>query len=59
MTDLLDRQLTAYGKNPAAAKELLAIGRSPLTPDLDDIELAAWTNVSRVVLNLHDSVTRK
>jgi len=27
-------------------------------PDLDEVQLAAWTSVGRVLLNLHESITR-
>jgi hypothetical protein len=35
-----------------------AVGLSPVPEGVDIAELAAWTNVARVVLNLHESITR-
>jgi hypothetical protein len=37
---------------------LLKIGQTPLPKDLDQSELAAWTNIARVILNLHETITR-
>ena len=42
---------------PSAAK-LLAVGDCRRPADLDPAELAAWTQVARVIFNLHEFVTR-
>jgi hypothetical protein len=55
---LLDKQLTEYRCDSAAAQALLKIGQSPLPPEADPAELAAWTNIARVILNLHETITR-
>ena len=55
---LLAKQLEEYHAHPAAAQELLKIGFAPLPKDADQPELAAWTNVLRVLLNLHETITR-
>ena len=55
---LLDEQLRHYRADPAAADALLATGDSPLPAGLDRAELAAWTHVARVLLNLHEFITR-
>jgi hypothetical protein len=47
-----------YEADPAAASALLGLGEWPLPPDLDRAELAAWTSVARVLLNLHESINR-
>jgi hypothetical protein len=54
---LLDRHLTDYRANPAAARALISPGIAP-TDGLDAAELAAWTHIARVLLNLHETVTR-
>ena len=48
---------TEYAARPDDAKKLLAIGLAP-TPTGNAPELAAWTSVCRVVLNLHETITR-
>ena len=55
---LLDGHLRHYRADPAAADALLATGDSPLPAGLDRAELAAWTHVARVLLNLHEFITR-
>jgi hypothetical protein len=55
---LLDRHLTDYRANPAAARALISTGVAPTPEGLDAAEHAAWTHVARVLLNLHEMVTR-
>ena len=55
---LLDKHLTDYRANPAAARALISTGVAPPPEGLDAAELAAWTHVARVMLNLHETVTR-
>ena len=55
---LLEKQLAEYRADPAAAQALLKIGQTPPPPDTDPAELAAWTNIARVILNLHETITR-
>jgi hypothetical protein len=56
---LLEQQLAAYRAEPAAAEALLKTGQTPMPSFADKIELAAWTHVARVLLNLHETVTRE
>jgi hypothetical protein len=55
---LLEHHLGAYRRDPAAAAELLATGLAPAPDSIDKPELAAWTHVARVLLNLHETITR-
>jgi hypothetical protein len=55
---LLQRQRHEYSDDITAAQLLLKTGNSPVPADLDPAELAAWTHVVRVLLNLHESITR-
>jgi len=55
---LLDKQLAEYRCSPAAAQALLKTGQSLPPPETDPAELAAWTNIARVILNLHETITR-
>jgi len=55
---LYRQQLAAYQADPAAADALLKVGFAPAPADLDKPELAAWTHVARVLLNLHETITR-
>ena len=44
--------------NPEAAKELTAVGESPPDETLDAVEVAAWTMIANLILNL-DEVLNK
>jgi hypothetical protein len=58
LAGLHDRHLAEYRADPTAAQQILHTGDRPAPPDLDPAELAAWASVARVLLNLHESVTR-
>jgi hypothetical protein len=47
-----------YVKDRAAAMELVRVGQAPRPPDVDAVELAAWTAVGRALLNLNETITR-
>ena len=55
---LLEQQLAVYRKDPDAAHKLLKTGLAPLPKETDPVELAAWTHIARVLLNLHEGITR-
>jgi hypothetical protein len=55
---IYERQLARYTKNKEAARELVSIGESPRPADLDVSELAAWTAVGNVLLNLDETITK-
>jgi hypothetical protein len=55
---LYEQQRNAYRADPASAEALLKTGNAPLPATLDKADLAAWTHVARVLLNLHETITR-
>jgi hypothetical protein len=55
---LLAQNSQYYTEHHAAATKLLQIGLKPLPPQLDKVELASWTLVARLVLNLSEVFTR-
>ncbi len=55
---LLKKHRAQYAKDGKAADAILSIGISPRPKDVDKTELAAWTSVSRVLLNLNETITR-
>ncbi|HEY1599441.1 MAG TPA: DUF1549 and DUF1553 domain-containing protein, partial [Pirellulales bacterium] len=57
-SELLARHLADYRQNAEAAAALVKIGNAPVADSLDRAELAAWTHVARVLLNLHETITR-
>jgi hypothetical protein len=58
LTALLDANLPLYQQNPAAAAALLGVGLAPQPQNIDPAQLAAWTQVARALLNLHETITR-
>ena len=55
---LLERHQSTYAADPVAAQTLLKTGLAPAPGDLNASELAAWTGVTRAILNLHEVITR-
>ena len=51
-------QLERYQHDSEAAKQLASVGQSKLPDDVDLAELGAWTAIARVLLNLHETITR-
>ncbi|MCH7685767.1 MAG: DUF1553 domain-containing protein, partial [Planctomycetes bacterium] len=58
LVELFNEQLRQYQSNPEQAEKLLAVGDSPVDESLDRAELAAWTIVASVLLNLDETITR-
>ena len=53
----LQRLQTTYGQDPEAAGKLIAVGDLPRPAESDDSELATWTALSNVILNLNETIT--
>jgi hypothetical protein len=58
LQSILDKQQAKYSKDKTAAENLLKVGESPRDPKLDSAELASWTTMCGVILNLDEAVTR-
>jgi len=58
VADLLEKHQAQYAEDAQASAAILEVGLAPAPPDVDPAELAAWTSVARVILNLHETVTR-
>ena len=54
----LATQKQQYGEAPDDAAKLIRIGNTPANRTAPGVELAAWTQVCRVILNLHETITR-
>ncbi len=48
-----------YGRNTDAAQKLLAVGESKPDPQLNSAELAAWTGLANLMLNLDETITKE
>jgi hypothetical protein len=55
----LHRYRSRYLADPAAASEYLSNGDSPSAGGIDKAELAAWTAIASLVLNLDEAVTKE
>ena len=53
----LAAELAEFRGNLESAKKLLSVGESAADPQFDPTELAAWTMVASVVLNLDETVS--
>jgi hypothetical protein len=58
LSSLYNKHLLDYQKDPTAAEALLKVGAMPAPEAQDKAQLAAWTHVARVLLNLHETITR-
>jgi hypothetical protein len=58
LMDLYRSHFAQYQADAKAASALLNVGNAKPPADLHPAELAAWTSVARVILNLHETITR-
>jgi hypothetical protein len=55
----LQHQLGEFRNAPHDAAELAAVGEFPVDDGVDPVELAAWTTIVGLILNLDETVTRE
>ena len=53
----LEQQLVTYRNDKEAAKKLVAVGDLAKPESVDESELAAWTALSNVILNLNETIS--
>jgi hypothetical protein len=58
LTALYQKHLNEYRADKAAAQKYLSVGEWAVPKEMDLAELAAWTSVTRTILNLHETITR-
>lgn len=58
LSSLLQAHREQYRAESKAALKLLGVGQAIANAGIDPVELAAWTSVTRVILNLHETITR-
>ena len=58
LAKIYERQLEKYRRDAKAALKLVSVGESPRPANLDVSELAAWTAIGNVLLNLDEVVTK-
>ncbi|MEY5015424.1 MAG: hypothetical protein RIS92_1782 [Verrucomicrobiota bacterium] len=57
LLELVGRHQAGFAADRAAAKDVLTVGLAA-RPEGDEADIAAWTSVARVLLNLHETVSR-
>ncbi|HEV8293461.1 MAG TPA: DUF1553 domain-containing protein, partial [Tepidisphaeraceae bacterium] len=58
LQNLFEKHQKEFAADKASAQKLISSGEAPVAKDVDSAELAAWTSVSRALLNLHETITR-
>ena len=56
---LVRSEAERFANDPDAAEALVKVGESPLPPDNAPKEVAIWMSLSRALLNLHETITRR
>jgi hypothetical protein len=54
-----ERHRSRYRQHPSAALDLLSVGESPRNEQLDPVDLAAYTAVGGLILNLDEAITKE
>lgn len=55
---LFEKHHTQYTADELAAAQIVDVGESSVDDKANKAQLAAWTSVTRVLLNLHETITR-
>lgn len=58
LKDALDKTLAAFQKDEAAARSLIQAGAAPSDSSISAAELAAWTAVANIILNMDETITK-
>jgi hypothetical protein len=58
LVESYEHHLSTYQSDPPAAGSLVAVGEIAPPSELDPVELAAWTMVANLVLNLDEVITK-
>jgi len=59
LREMLRGRLSAFRKDRKAAVTFLSVGESPRDTSLDPAELAAWSTLASVLLNLDETITKQ
>jgi hypothetical protein len=59
LLQIAQKELAHYQQDQASALKLLAVGELKSDAKVDPIELAAWTAVTRLILNLDETITKQ
>ena len=55
---MVEEQLSHYRADLEAANALIKVGESAAITDIDSAELAGWTAIGNILLNLDEMITK-
>lgn len=58
LASFLSDEQSRYRSDPSAAQQIVSVGEWPLANDVDPVIQASWTQVSALLMNLSESLTR-
>src|SRR5207248_6899525 len=58
LLDVYNQQVAEYRKDKEAAERLIGVGDFKAKENIDKCELAAWTTIASMILNLDETVTK-
>jgi len=58
LQQLFERERAGFAQEPDRAEALLAVGKASANTGLDAVELAAWSTVASVILNMDETITK-
>ncbi len=53
------RMASDFAANPAAAKQFVQQGESPISAGIDPLKLAPWANLASLMLNMDEAITKQ
>ena len=53
-----ERYRDSFRRNPEAARKVITVGESKPSTGLDHVDLAAWTAIASMILNLDETITK-
>ncbi len=56
--DLLEKHHKEFAESPKSVDSFLKVGLAPIPANVDRVELATYASLARVLLNLHETITR-
>jgi hypothetical protein len=58
LSEIYKQQLAAFQKDQAAVEKLMKVGAFQHDPKLDKSEVAAWSTIASMLLNLDETLTK-
>lgn len=58
LSALYEKHLAQFASDPASAASFVEVGEKPAPDGMDPVQLAAWSSVSRTILNTHEMIYR-